>query len=111
MKFISASWFRILNVIYVFLQRQQYQGRRVQYGTEQRADLSPCLREQAQLNAPRDYDLHRGYAVTSTPLDSLTRAIFLRAELGFFGVAVYTRVQTPRFCGQLLRAGAELLFF
>src|SRR6516164_7091122 len=25
-----------------------------------------------------------------------TRATFLRAELGFFGVVVYTRVQTPR---------------
>jgi hypothetical protein len=27
------------------------------------------------------------------------------AELGFFGVVVYTRVQTPRFCGDLPRAG------
>jgi hypothetical protein len=31
------------------------------------------------------------------------------AEFGFFGVVVKTRVQTPRFCGQLSRAG-DLLF-
>ena len=29
-----------------------------------------------------------------------TLAIFLRAELGFFGVAVLTAVQTPLFCGE-----------
>jgi len=40
---------------------------------------------------------------------SLTLATFLSAELGFLGVVVYTRVQTPRFCGQALKAGA--LFF
>src|SRR5437899_6135346 len=28
-----------------------------------------------------------------------TRATFRSAELGFFGVVVYTRVQTPRRCG------------
>ena len=28
------------------------------------------------------------------------------AELGFLGVVVYTRVHTPRFCGQALKAGA-----
>ena len=28
-----------------------------------------------------------------------TRATLRRAELGFFGVVVYTRVHTPRRCG------------
>jgi hypothetical protein len=32
------------------------------------------------------------------------------AEFGFFGVEVYTLVQTPRFCGQACSAGA-LVFF
>jgi hypothetical protein len=27
------------------------------------------------------------------------------AEFGFFGVVVYTRVQTPRFCGDAASAG------
>jgi hypothetical protein len=30
------------------------------------------------------------------------------AEFGFFGVVVYTRVQTPRFCGEACSAGAVL---
>jgi hypothetical protein len=34
--------------------------------------------------------------VTSIPEVSLTLATFRRAEFGFFGVMVYTRVQTPR---------------
>jgi hypothetical protein len=34
-----------------------------------------------------------------------TRATFLSAEFGFFGVVVYTRVQTPRFCGDRSSAG------
>ena len=34
-----------------------------------------------------------------------TRATLRMAEFGFFGVVVYTRVQTPRFCGQACRAG------
>jgi hypothetical protein len=38
--------------------------------------------------------------VTSIPLVSRTRATFRSAEFGFLGVVVYTRVQTPRFCGQ-----------
>ena len=38
--------------------------------------------------------------ITSNPLVNLTLATFRMAELGFFGVVVYTRVQTPRFCGQ-----------
>src|SRR5512139_240783 len=40
------------------------------------------------------------YDVTSIPLDKRTRATLRRAELGFFGVTVETRVQTPRFCGE-----------
>src|SRR5215210_7640315 len=39
------------------------------------------------------------YAVTSMPLVSRTRATLRSAEFGFFGVVVYTRVHTPRFCG------------
>src|SRR3954452_21965448 len=45
------------------------------------------------------------YAVTSTPLVSRTRATLRSAELGFFGVVVYTRVQTPRRCGEPFSAG------
>jgi hypothetical protein len=37
------------------------------------------------------------YVVTSIPLVSLTLATFRRAEFGFFGVVVYTRMQTPLF--------------
>src|SRR3954452_14009444 len=33
------------------------------------------------------------------PLVSRTRATLRSAEFGFFGVVVYTRVQTPRRCG------------
>lgn len=50
------------------------------------------------------------YAVTSNPDDRRTLATFLRAELGFLGVVVYTRVQTPRFCGQDFKAG-DFVFF
>src|SRR4051812_49677904 len=39
------------------------------------------------------------YTVTSIWLVRRTRATFRRAEFGFFGVVVYTRVHTPRFCG------------
>jgi hypothetical protein len=42
-------------------------------------------------------------------LVSLTRATLRIAEFGFFGVVVYTRVQTPRFWGLLSRAGTALL--
>jgi hypothetical protein len=42
-------------------------------------------------------------------LVNLTRATFRIAEFGFFGVVVYTRVQTPRFCGLLSSAGTVLL--
>src|SRR5690606_18888934 len=62
------------------------------------------------------------YAVTSMPLVRRTRATLRSAELGFFGVVVYTRVHTPRFWGapsvttvrsfnalcKKRRAGAEL---
>src|SRR5689334_24365336 len=48
------------------------------------------------------------YVVTSMPLVSRTRATFRSAEFGFFGVDVYTRVQTPRFWGQLFSAGLEV---
>src|SRR3954453_18907115 len=45
------------------------------------------------------------YAVTSTPVVSRTRATFRRAEFGFFGVVVNTRVHTPRRCGEPFSAG------
>jgi hypothetical protein len=37
------------------------------------------------------------YPVTSMLLVNLTLATFLKAEFGFLGVVVKTRVQTPRF--------------
>src|SRR6478609_6257365 len=39
------------------------------------------------------------YVVTSMPFERRTRATLRRAEFGFLGVVVYTRVQTPRRCG------------
>lgn len=39
------------------------------------------------------------YAVTSMPLERRTRAIFRRAEFGFFGVVVVTLTHTPRLNG------------
>ena len=39
-----------------------------------------------------------------------TRATLRRAEFGFFGVVVYTRVHTPRRWGQACRAGVFLCF-
>ena len=39
------------------------------------------------------------------PFVRRTRQTFRSAEFGFFGVVVYTRTHTPRFCGQLLSAG------
>ena len=42
-------------------------------------------------------DLPGIYAVTSITFDNLTRAYLRKAELGFLGVIVATRVQTPRF--------------
>src|SRR5262249_47727158 len=46
---------------------------------------------------------------TSTPLVSRTRATLRSAEFGFLGVVVYTRVHTPRFCGQERSAGEAVL--
>jgi hypothetical protein len=43
------------------------------------------------------------------PLVSRTRATLRSAEFGFFGVTVYTRVQTPRFCGAPRSAGVLVL--
>ena len=47
--------------------------------------------------------------VTSIPFVRRTRAILRRAEFGFFGVTVATRVQTPRRCGLPLSAGVFVL--
>src|SRR3954463_14489019 len=49
------------------------------------------------------------YAVTSIPLVSRTRATLRSAEFAFFGVTVYTRVHTPRFCGAPRSAGVLVL--
>jgi hypothetical protein len=49
------------------------------------------------------------YAVTSIDPEMRTRATFRSAEFGFFGVVVYTRVHTPRFCGQACSAGLAVL--
>src|SRR6478736_451085 len=43
------------------------------------------------------------------PLVRRTRATLRRAEFGFLGVVVWTRVHTPRRCGLSLSAG--VLFF
>src|SRR6476660_2884 len=43
------------------------------------------------------------------PFVSRTRATFLSAEFGFFGVWVNTRTQTPRFCGLSCSAGLLVL--
>jgi len=45
------------------------------------------------------------YEMTSNPLVKRTLATLRRAEFGFFGVVVYTRVHTPRRCGQFSMAG------
>src|SRR5690606_1372382 len=49
------------------------------------------------------------YEMTSKPLVRRTLATLRSAELGFLGVVVYTRVHTPRRCGQFSRAGDFLL--
>src|SRR5262245_53612207 len=49
------------------------------------------------------------YVVTSMPLVNRTRATLRSAELGFFGVCVNTRTQTPRFCGLSWSAGLFVL--
>src|SRR4029450_1631415 len=45
------------------------------------------------------------YAFTSRPFVRRTRATLRSAEFGFFGVAVNTRRQTPRRCGERIRSG------
>src|SRR2546425_12305376 len=45
------------------------------------------------------------YEVPSSPFVSRTRATLRSAEFGFLGVVVYTRMQTPRFCGHACIAG------
>src|SRR5688500_12596520 len=45
------------------------------------------------------------------PFVRRTRATFRRAEFGFFGVCVITRVQTPRFWGAPRRAGVLVFDF
>jgi hypothetical protein len=47
--------------------------------------------------------------VTSVLVVNLTLATFRKAELGFLGVVVKTRTQTPRRWGDPLRAG-DLVF-
>ena len=47
--------------------------------------------------------------MTSIPLVRRTRATLRYAELGFFGVVVNTRVQTPRRCGEPFSAGVLVL--
>jgi len=37
------------------------------------------------------------YAITARPVLNLTFATFLTAEFGFFGLTVYTLLQTPFF--------------
>src|ERR1700754_2753979 len=49
--------------------------------------------------------------MTSKPLVRRTLATLRSAEFGFFGVVVYTRVQTPRFCGFCSIAGTLDLAF
>src|SRR3954451_14255687 len=49
--------------------------------------------------------------MTSKPLVRRTLATLRSAEFGFFGVVVYTRVQTPRFCGDCCNAGTFLRDF
>src|SRR6266513_6305225 len=49
------------------------------------------------------------YEMISNPLVRRTLATLRSAELGFLGVVVYTRVHTPRFCGEPASAGTLLL--
>ena len=50
------------------------------------------------------------YVVTSMPFVKRTRATLRNAEFGFFGVCVYTRVHTPRRCGEPCSAGLAVLY-
>ena len=49
--------------------------------------------------------------MTSNPLVRRTLATFRMAELGFFGVRVYTCRHTPRLNGQFYSAGEVVLDF
>src|SRR5262245_30706210 len=49
------------------------------------------------------------YEITSKPLVRRTLATLRSAEFGFLGVVVYTRVHTPRRCGECCIAGDLLL--
>src|SRR5258706_13585082 len=49
------------------------------------------------------------YVVTSILFVRRARATLRSAEFGFFGVCVYTRMQTPRFSGQPANAGDFVL--
>src|ERR1700730_13634485 len=49
--------------------------------------------------------------MTSKPLVRRTLATLRNAEFGFLGVVVWTRVHTPRFCGDCCRAGTFLRAF
>src|SRR6266404_9604509 len=49
------------------------------------------------------------YVVTSIAFVRRTRATLRKAEFGFFGVCVYTRMHTPRFSGQPASAGDFVL--
>jgi hypothetical protein len=51
------------------------------------------------------------YAVTSIPEESLTRHTFRKAELGFLGVTVYTRVHTPLRWGAPAKPAVLTFFF
>src|SRR5215475_10742883 len=51
------------------------------------------------------------YEMISKPLVRRTLATLRSAEFGFFGVVVYTRVHTPRFCGDCCSAGTFLRDF
>src|SRR5580698_3308973 len=51
------------------------------------------------------------YVVTSTEFVSRARATLRSAELGFFGVCVYTRMHTPRFSGHPCSAGDFVFTF
>ena len=77
-----------------------------QYGNEHQASLLHDLHRRRTTECSCKLCPIPGiYAVTSKPDVRLTRATLRIAEFGFFGVVVYTRVQTPRRCGQFFNAG------
>ena len=52
--------------------------------------------------------IHGGRWYYGTRRDTGSINVEQWAEFGFFGVVVYTRVQTPRFCGHDLSAGESV---